>query len=121
MKAIAALLLAGFSIVGCVNSSVERVGTATYAPAPASADVVVFTADSQIKEPFEVVGLISYDNPGKYQVLNVGDAIEPLKQKTREVAANAIIIDKSQPVKSGIISTGIYVEARALRLTSKTQ
>jgi hypothetical protein len=76
----------------------------------------VFTDPSQIRQPYEVVGIISYDNPGKFRVLTLGDAIESLKEKAREAGANAIIIDKSQPVKSGIISTGIYVEARAIRL-----
>jgi hypothetical protein len=37
-------------------------------------------------------------------------------EKARAVGGNAIIIDKSHPIKSGIISTGIYVEARAIRL-----
>jgi hypothetical protein len=119
MKAAVAVLLAAV-LAGCASSSVQPVGTANYAPLPANAPVIVFTTENQIKQPFEVIGLISYDNPGKYQVLNLGDAIEPLKQKAREVGGNAIIIDKSQPVKSGIISTGIYVEARAIRLTGPT-
>jgi uncharacterized protein YbjQ (UPF0145 family) len=65
-----------------------------------------------------VVGIISYDKPGKYRILSSGNAIEPLKEKARSVGANGIIIDKSNPIKSGIISTGIYVEARAIRLKS---
>jgi hypothetical protein len=81
--------------------------------------IVGFTRASQVKEPYEVVGIISYDNPGKYQVLSLGDAIEPLKTKAREIGANGIIIDKSQPVKSGLISTGIYVEARAIRIKNR--
>jgi hypothetical protein len=43
-------------------------------------------------------------------------SLEPLKTKAREIGASGIIIDKSQPIKSGIISTGIYAEARAIRL-----
>jgi hypothetical protein len=43
-------------------------------------------------------------------------AIEPLKTKAREIRANGIIIEKSQPVKSGFIFTGIYAEAQAIRL-----
>jgi hypothetical protein len=39
-----------------------------------------------------------------------------LKTKARKIGANGIILDKSQPIKSGIISTGIWVEARAIRL-----
>jgi len=57
---------------------VQKIGTASYDPLPSSSDVVVFTSESQIKEPYEVVGIISYDNPGKYHVLSLGDAIEPL-------------------------------------------
>jgi hypothetical protein len=103
-------------VAGCASSSVQKIGTSAYAPLPESAEIIVFTETSQIKTPYEVVGIISYDNPGKYRILTLGDAIESLKEKAREVGANAIIIDKSQPVKSGIISTGIYVEARAIRL-----
>jgi hypothetical protein len=97
-------------------SSVEKVGTSVYQPLASNEEVTVCTADNQIKPPFEVVGIISYNNPGKFHVLTLGHAREPLKAKARQVGANAIIIDKSYPVKSGIISTGIYAEARAIRL-----
>ena len=53
------------------------------------------------------------------QVLSLGDAIEPLKTKSREIGANGMIIDKSQPVKSGFIPTGVYVEARAIRIKNR--
>ena len=110
------LVLASFFLDACASSSVERIGTTSYSPAPPNAPVFVFTDASQIKVPYEVVGIISYDNPGKYQVLSLDDAIEPLKTKAREIGANGIIIKKSQPVKSGFISTGIYAEAQAIRL-----
>ena len=111
------LLALGLMVVtSCASSSVTKIGTGAYAPLAAGAEVAVFTSESQIKQPFDVVGIISYDNPGKYQVLDLGDAMEPLKEKARSVGGNAIIIDKSHPIKSGIISTGIYVEARAIRL-----
>jgi hypothetical protein len=86
---------------------------------PESSEVVVCTSENQIKEPYEVVGIISYDNPGKFRVMSLGGAIEPLKEKAREVGANVIIIDESQPIKSGIISTCIYAEARAIRLKTR--
>jgi hypothetical protein len=119
MKTITHFILIVVALVGvssCASTSVTKIGTATYAPLAEGAEVAVFTTESQIKQPFEVVGIISYDNPGKYQVLDLGDAMEPLKEKARAVGGNAIIIDKSHPIKSGIISTGIYVEARAIRL-----
>jgi hypothetical protein len=106
-------------LVGCASSSVQRIGTAAFAPLPETAKVVVFTQASQITGPYEEIGIISYTNPGKYRVMTLGDAIEDLKEKAREVGANAIIIDKSQPIKSGIISTGISVEARAIRLKNR--
>jgi hypothetical protein len=113
------ILLAAFFLSACASSSVEKIGTSSYAPLAPNAEVVVFTAESQIKQPFDVVGIISYDNPGKFQILTLGDAIDGLKEKARSVGANAIIIDKSHPVKSGIISTGIYAEARAIRLNRR--
>lgn len=112
----AALIPLILTLTGCASSSVQKIGTSAYAPLPESKEIVVFTETSQIKRPYEVVGIISYNNPGKYRILTLGDAIESLKEKAREVGADATIIDKSQPVKSGIISTGIYVEARAIRL-----
>lgn len=105
-----------FLISAC--TSVHKIGQSSYPPLMKNEEVLVFTAENQIKDKYEVIGIISYNNPGKYQVLTLESAIEPLKKKAREVGANAIIIDKSQPVKSGIISTGIYVEARAIRLIS---
>lgn len=101
---------------GCASSSVQVIGTSSYAPLPSNAPVIVYTDDNQIKTPFDVIGVISYTDPGKYQVLTLGDAIEPLKKKAREIGANAIIIGQSQAIKSGIISTGITVEARAIKV-----
>ena len=74
-------------LAACASSSVQKVGTVAYAPLPETADVIVFTEPGQIKKPYEVVGIISYDNPGKYRILTLGDAIESLKEKAREVGA----------------------------------
>jgi hypothetical protein len=35
---------------------------ATYAPLAVNAEVVVYTAENQIKKPYDVVGIISYKN-----------------------------------------------------------
>ena len=120
MKPTILFLLAVLALAGCVSSSVTKIGTSDYPPLEPNEEVSVYTAEDQIKQPFDVVGIISYDNPGKYRILTLGAAIEPLKAKARLVGGNAIIIDKSHPVKSGIISTGIYVEARAIRLRRVT-
>ena len=53
--------------------------------------------------------------------MDLGDAMDRLKGEARSFAGNGIIMDKSHPIKSGIISTGIYVEARAIRIKRPTQ
>jgi hypothetical protein len=63
-----------------------------------------------------VVGIISYDGPGKNDKLDFGAATEPLKEKASVLGGNGIIIDKFRPIKSGITSTRISVEARAIHL-----
>ncbi len=104
-------------LAACVSSTAERIGSTTYQPLPSLAEVKVFTGDSQVTQPFTVIGTISYTNPGKYQVLSLGDVIEPLREKARELGANGVIVDHYEPVKSGIISTGIAVQARAILLS----
>jgi hypothetical protein len=61
MKAELLFSLTALALVGCATSSVEKIGTATYAPLAPGAEVAVFTAESQIKQPFDVVGIISYE------------------------------------------------------------
>lgn len=107
-------------ILACASSSSQRIGPSSYPAQPDTADVLVFTSESQVKDKFETIGMISHNNPGKYRVLTLESAIEPLKKQARQLGANAIIIDKSYPVKSGIISTGIYVEARAILIAPKS-
>lgn len=106
-------------IIACSSSSSHRIGQSSYSAQPDTADVLVFTSESQVKDKFEIIGMISHNNPGKYRVLTLESAIEPLKRQARQLGANAIIIDKSYPVKSGIVSTGIYVEARAILILPK--
>ncbi len=114
-------LVATLLLAGCAKSSVHRIGTANYAALPQDAEVLVYTDDTQVKTPFEVIGIISYANPGKYQVLTAGDAIEPLKAKAREVGGNGIIVGQSQAIKSGFISRGVTVTARAIRVSVTSQ
>ena len=115
----ACLMFGVFGLTACASDSVQNIGTAHYAALDEGTEVAVFTSEGQVKEPYEVVGVISHNDPGKYHIRSLGDAIPALKEKAREIGANGIIIDKSQPVKSGIVSTGIYVEARAIRLSRK--
>jgi hypothetical protein len=103
-------------LTACVSAGVTPVGSNTFIPLPPGAEVFVFSAESQITGPFKVVGLISYSNPGKYQILSLADVMPDLKDQARKAGANGIIIDESHVIKSGIISTGIGVTARAIVL-----
>jgi hypothetical protein len=117
----ALLVMGALLVAACAgNGPVRTVGTAAYAPLPPSVEVAVFTAADQIKGPYEVIGPISYRDPSKYELLANSNAIEPLKARARAIGGNAILIDRTEPVKSGIATIAIAVEARALRLTGKT-
>jgi hypothetical protein len=105
----------GLLVYGCASTSVTRTGSQVYAPLGIGDEVTVFTNANEVKQPFETVGIISHTDPGKYQILTLADAIPYLKDKARSIGANGIIIDQAVPVKSGIISTGISVTARAIR------
>ena len=104
------------SAAGCVSSAAIRSGGVAYAPLPTDAPVAVYFDERAVGRPFEIVGEVEVDNPGKYQILTVRDAVPDLCARARSLGANAIIIDSAQPVKSGIISTGVYARARAVRI-----
>ena len=119
MKTITRFILLAVVLVGvssCWSTSVTRIGASNYAPLGEGKDVTIFTAESDVKQSFVVVGTISYDGPGKNDKLDFGAATEPLKDKARALGGNGIIIDKFRPIKSGITSTRISVEARAIHL-----
>ena len=119
MKKISRFILLAVVLVGvssCWSTSVTKIGTGSYAPLAEGKDVTIFTVESDVKQPFVVVGTISYDGPGRNDKLDFGAATEPLKEKARALGGNAIIVDKFYPIKSGITSTRISVQARAIRL-----
>jgi hypothetical protein len=109
-------MIAAVSLFLGACGNVEKVGTGSHAPLPATAEVALFTEEGQVKQPFDVIGKISYGDPGKFQNLSLKDTFEPLKARAREIGANGVIIDKSDTIVSGIFSRGITVEARAIRL-----
>ncbi len=78
--------------------------------------IAIYHSERDVPGHFDVVGIVTHNDPGKYQILTLQDAIPKLKEKARSLGANALIIDESRPVKSGIISTGIWVSARAIRV-----
>ncbi len=89
-----------------------------YPAVAANAPVRVFMHDSDIHQPYRVLGIVSAMDLGKYQMLGLQDALPTLEQKARAIGGNGLIIVSYQPVKSGIISTGHSVQARAIRLKS---
>lgn len=60
--------------------------------------------------------MVSAMDLGKYQMLGLQDALPTLQRKARAIGGNGLIIVGSQPVKSGIFSTGYSVQARATSL-----
>jgi hypothetical protein len=105
-------------LTACATSSITRVGAVRLESLPSTAEVVVFSSERDVGEPFNVLAILDYNNPGKYQILSLEDAVPKLKADARQVGANGIIIDTVNPVKSGFISTGIHVSARAIRVQS---
>ena len=98
----------------CVSAGVIPIGSNTLSPLPPSSPVYVYSSEKEVTTPFKVIGIISYSNPGKYQILSLADVIPDLKDQARKAGANGIIIDETHVIKSGIISTGIGVTGRAI-------
>ncbi len=114
------LRLAGVAVflssAACASSSAVRYGNVAYAPLPAEAPVAVFPDDASVGQPYEVIGEVEVDNPGKWQVLVASDAISQLSRLARGLGANGIIVDDVEQVESGIVSRGYAGRARAIRL-----
>jgi hypothetical protein len=119
MKTIIRFVLLVVVLVGvssCWSTSVTKIGAASYAPLAEGTGVTIFTAESDVKQAFVIVGTISYTGPGNNNKFDFGAATEPLKEKARALGGNGIIIDKFGPIKSGITSPRISVQARAIHL-----
>jgi hypothetical protein len=83
----------------CASNTATKTGTAS--PLAPTAEVAVFTAESRVGQPFELVANIPHTDPGKYAALSLSYSFEPLTAKAREVGANGVIIDNSSKVISG--------------------
>jgi hypothetical protein len=117
LPALAALpLVLPIPLASCASGT--SAGTTHDQPLPENTEVTVFRHESEVGRPFKVQGIVSYTNPGKYRVMTLGDAMDDLKDRARKLGGNGLIIDEWHTVKSGIISTGIAVSARAIRLES---
>jgi hypothetical protein len=92
--ALLAAAAASLLLAACASSTVTKTGTtSSYPPLAPMAEVAIFTAESAVGQPFELVANISYTDPGKYAILSLFNSYEPLKTKAREVGANGVIID----------------------------
>ena len=106
----------GIAFLHSAETTATRVGTRQYDPLPASAPVTVFSSASDAPQSFEVVAMLSHADPCGFHRCTLKDAIAPLSAKAREVGGNAIIIDAVQTVKTSLTSTGVAVDARAIRI-----
>jgi len=113
---VASSLHFGGAVFQHAQTVANRVGSKQYDSLPASASVVVFESPADIKVPFEVVANLSHSDPCAYRHCTLKDAEPPLSVKAREVGANAVIVDKYQIVKTSLLSAGVAVEARAVRI-----
>jgi uncharacterized caspase-like protein len=109
----------GASYLQAKVTAANRVGSKEYAPLPESANVVVYSSEGEAKRSYEVVATLAHSDPCTFHRCTVENAIEPLSAKAREVGANGIIIDSSQTVRTSLVSTGVVVHARAIRLAEK--
>jgi hypothetical protein len=103
-------------LAGCTSAGVIPTGDHSYAALAQNTPVLVYATDREMPPGAEVVGLIDYDNPGKYQVLSLQDVMPEIQDLARSVGANGIVVDSTEAVKSGIVSTGIHVRGRAVHV-----
>jgi uncharacterized caspase-like protein len=104
-----------------IKTSAKPVGSAHFSPQAPDAQVAVFNSPEAVKQPFTELALLTHSDPCKALVsrtCTLSDAIGPLSAKAREVGADAIIIDRIQSVKTSLLTTGITVSGRAVRLGS---
>ena len=106
----------GAAFLHHAETTATRVGAHQYDALPASAPVTVFSTAGDAPRAFEVVAMLSHADPCGFHRCTLKDAIEPLSSKAREVGANGIVIDGVQTVKTSLSSTGIAVDARAIRI-----
>ena len=106
----------GMAFLHSAETTATRVGTRQYDALPASMPVAVFSSAGDAPRSFEVIAMLSHADPCGFHRCSLKDAIEPLSAKAREVGANAIIIDGVQTVKTSLTSTGVAVDARAVRI-----
>jgi uncharacterized caspase-like protein len=106
----------GHTFLQSVVTAANPLGSRRYAALPQGTKVAVYASNAEAGGSYEVVATLAHSNPCTFHHCTVKDAIEPLSAKARELGANGIVIDSSQEVKTSLTSTGIVVQARAIRL-----
>jgi hypothetical protein len=113
----ASVLSTGCAVAVDNTSSVTPVAGAPQLPPLADdAKVTVFSSEAEVKVPFTPIALVHYVNPGKGRVLVMGDVIPALQSRARSVGANAFIVDHQETVASGVVSRGLDVSGRAVKI-----
>ena len=116
MKLGAGLLFVLLLLAACADPTIHPVGAAHYEPLPPGSVVRVFLAESDVHQPFAVVAVIRTTRKDKSQTPELDDVIPEIQEKARTVGADGVIIDATDPVRSHILTMGITVSARAIRL-----
>ena len=104
-------------LAGCVSTSVTRIGAETFPSLPETTNVLVFSNEGEIHTTYIPLGIVHNNAEGMGGTYILGDVIEALKGKAREIGANALIIDQTRT--TGHYGRGLSVQARAVRIPDK--
>ncbi len=115
MKLRAGVLLA-LLLAACADPTIHRIGATEYEPLEPDAKVRVFLAESDVQQPFTVVAVIRSTRKEKGQTPELEDMLPEIERKARTVGADGLIIDSRDPVRGSILTMGLTVSARAIRL-----
>lgn len=103
-------------LAACADPTIHPVGSAHYEALPPGSIVRVFRAESDVHQPFTVVAVIRTTRKERGRTPELDDVIPEIQEKARSVGADGVILDATEPVRSGILTMGISVSARAIRL-----
>ncbi len=84
-------LVLGCSLVACVSTRVEYLGTERFSPRPEDWPIVLYDAEVDIKRPFVKVAHLVGSTGGFYSV-SWESLVEDMRQQAREVGADALIL-----------------------------
>jgi hypothetical protein len=105
MKRFACLLLVPLLAASApVTFTVEHLDSVSRAPAD---DIVhVYYNPSDVKQPFQAIGLITvnYEKGGQWNLSHETKLIDKVIRRARELGANGLILQVSQPQSSGPVS-----------------